>query len=133
MRYKKFAEGLKKAIAENQMTIEEVAEKAGFSASTIKLYIKGESNPSAITIERLSDVLECPVSRLFGEDTKSNASKGLTVEDIQRIQYEVLAEYTSAFELNAEERAEMLLWIEGVKEMTWAVIRELKGKQVENE
>lgn len=124
------AEKLKEMLAEKGMMQRELAMKIGMTEASISRYIKGDRTPTAKVVKRMAEALGCSVSCLLGDDAKEITYDGLTVEDIQRIQCSLLNNMTSAWESSAEKRANMMFWIEGINDMTRAVIDAIERKQV---
>ena len=60
----KFAENLKKAIADAQMPISKIANSAGVSRATLYNYLKEKSVPNTGVIKKLAAALDCKASQL---------------------------------------------------------------------
>lgn len=67
-------------------TVEELAEKAGVSAGLISQIERGIGNPSFVTLHRLVNALEIPLSQMFVESESQRDGKLVRKTDRRRIE-----------------------------------------------
>lgn len=71
-----------RSLRQNQdMTLEELAEAAGFDKSYLSRLERGMKNPSIVTVLRLCEALDVPVAELLGERLAEHAVRVTRVAD----------------------------------------------------
>ncbi len=60
-----FGEKIKELRKEKNLTIKELSSKSGISTVTINNYELGKSNPSLLSIQKLSKALKCDFNVLY--------------------------------------------------------------------
>lgn len=81
MKYEETARRLKKALSDNDMKAQELADKCGINKASISQYVNGSHKPSNIKAALMADVLGVNALWLMGFDSFDNEENQLSEKD----------------------------------------------------